>query len=160
MSPLDSWDASTLLSSVRAYLIGLDICRVPAVAGPLPPMWLDPKKGVPYPGQKQDLGPTESHPDLVLGMYPETGIPSKPFEGFYRQKAVTIYIRGSKSPLVQALFENQLYPALHDVRNLVMGSLQVNQSMMARDLQRIGADANGYVYNCEFMLDLFAPIER
>lgn len=155
---VSSWDASTLLPNVRTYLIGLGVVRQPSVAGPLPPMWLDRKKGVPYPGQKQDLGPTESNDDLVLGAYPETGIPSKPFEGFFRQKGITIYIRGRTSPLVQRIYENQLLPAMHDVRNLAMGDLQVNQSMSVRDLQRIGADANGYVYNCEFMVDIFGPV--
>lgn len=155
---INSWDASTLLPNVRAYLMGLGVVRTPSVAGPLPPMWLDRKKGVPYPGQTQDLGPTESDPDLVLGAYPETGIPSRPYEGFYRQKGITIYIRGRTSPLVQRLYENQLLPAMHDVRNLAMGDLQVNQSMSVRDLQRVGADANGYVYNCEFMVDLFGPV--
>jgi hypothetical protein len=142
---------------MRAYLASLGIVRAPADNGTLPPLWLDRWKGIPYPGQVQDIGPGESHKDLVLGAYPETGIPSAPFEGFYRQKAVTIYIRGRTSPLVQTLYENQLMPALHDKRNYDMNGLQINQSLLFRDLQRLGADENGYVYNCEFMFDLFGP---
>lgn len=147
----------TLLPGMRSYLNGLGIVRSPSDPGPLPTMWLDRWKGVPYPGQTQDLGPGEDSPNLVLGAYPATGIPSRPFEGFYRQKAVTIYIRGVNSPLVQQIYERQLLPALHDVRNVNMGGLQVNQSMNSRDLARIGADKNGYVYACEFMMDLFMP---
>lgn len=147
----------TLLPGMRDYLIGLGIVRSPSVAGVLPPLWLDRWKGVPYPGQTQDLGPTESNPDLVLGAYPATGIPSRPFEGFYRQRGVTMYIYGRTSPLVQQIYERQLLPALHDVRNVNMGGLQVNQSMNSRDLARIGADKNGYIYACEFMMDLFMP---
>jgi hypothetical protein len=156
---VNTFDVATLLPNMRAYLVSLGIVRSPAVSGPLPPLWLDRSKGVPYPGQKEDLGPTEGHPDLVLGAYPATGIPSKPFEGFFRQKGVTIYIRGRTSPLVQHIYENQLLPALHDVRNIDMNGLLVNQSMSYRDLQRIGADTNGYVYNCEFLCDLYSPIE-
>lgn len=142
------------------YLRSLEIVRLPSDAAlpyrDLPPMWNDPRKGVPYPGQTEGLGTTESHPDLVLGAYPSTGIPSAPYEGFYKQKAVTIFIRGRTSPLIQSFYENKLYKALHDKRNISMDGLQVNQSMCFRDLQRIAADNNGYVYNCEFMVDLWA----
>lgn len=155
--PINSYDVSYLLEGMRDYLIELGIVRSPRVAGSTPPMWLDRWKGVPYPGQEQDLGPNEGHPDLVLGAYPATGIPSRPFEGFYRQKGVSIYIRGRTSPLVQQIYERQLLPALHDVRNVNMGGLQVNQSMNSSDLARIGADKNGYVYACAFMMDLFMP---
>ena len=147
----------TLLPSVREYLNGLGIVRSPNVPGPLPPMWLDRWKGVPYPGQTEDLGPGESNDNLVLGAYPATGIPSRPFEGFYRQKGMTLYIRGKTSPMVQRIFERQLYPALHDVRQITMGGLLVNESMLSSDLSRIGADKNGYVYSCGFMLSLFTP---
>jgi hypothetical protein len=155
---IDTIGVDLLLPSMRTYLVGLDIVRLPGTPNnPLPPLWLDLWKGVPYPGQTQDLGPTESNDNLVLGAYPATGIPSKPFEGFYRQKGVTLYIRGRTSPLVQQIYERQLLPALHDVRNINMGGLQVNQSMCSSDLSRIGADKNGYVYACTFMMDLFTP---
>jgi len=142
---------------MRVYLNGLGVVRAPSQSGNLPPMWLDRWKGVPYPGQTKDLGPGESDPDLVLGAYPATGIPSRPFEGFYRQKGVSIYIRGRTSPLVQEIYEQGLLPALHDVRNIDMNGLLVNQSMSSRDLARVGADSNGYVYACEFMMDMFSP---
>jgi hypothetical protein len=157
---VNTFDVATLLPNLRIYLAGLGIVRAPTTKGSLlPPLWLDRAKGVPFPGQTEDLGPGETHPNMVLGAYPTTGIPSRPFEGFYRQKGVTIYIRGRQSPMVQALYENQLLPALHDVRNIDMNGLLVNQSMNSRDLSRIGADSNGYVFSCEFMLDLFSPIK-
>jgi hypothetical protein len=157
MSVINTNDVSTLLPNMRAYLTTLGLVKTPGVVGDAPPMWLDPSKGVPYPGQTKDLGPNESHPTLVLGAYPATGIPSRPFEGFYRQKGVSIYIRGSKSPFVQKIYERGLLPALHDVRDISMNGLLVNQSMCSRDLARVGADENGYVYACEFMMDMFSP---
>lgn len=153
---IDTIGVDLLLPNLRTYLIGLDIVRLPGTANSLlPPLWLDRYKGVPYPGQTEDLGPTEGNNDLVLGAYPATGIPSKPFEGFYRQKGVTLYIRGRTSPLVQRIYERQLLPALHDVRNVNMGGMLVNQSMNSSDLSRIGADKNGYIYVASFMLDVF-----
>jgi hypothetical protein len=81
---IDTIGVDLLLPSMRTYLVGLDIVRLPGTPNnPLPPLWLDLWKGVPYPGQTQDLGPTESNDNLVLGAYPATGIPSKPVEGFY-----------------------------------------------------------------------------
>jgi hypothetical protein len=154
---VNTFDVATLLPNLRLYLVGLGTVRIPSVKGSAPPLWLDRWQGVPAPGDSTDLGPNEMSPDLVLGAYPATGIPSKPFEGFYRQKGVTIFIRGVKSPMVQDFYENKLLPVLHDVRNIDMNGLLVNQSMSSRDLARIGADANGYVYNCEFMMDMYSP---
>lgn len=155
---VNTFDPATLLPFLRSYLRNADIARAPSDASDLsiPPMWIDPRNGVPYPGQTEGLDAPgeESHPDVVLGLYPATGIPSKPFEGFYRQDAVTIVIRGRMSPDVRSTFE-AIKPLLHDQRNYSLNGLQVNQSMMTRDLQRISSDANGFVYNCEFLFDLW-----
>jgi hypothetical protein len=157
----NSYDPALLLMKQRMYLRSLLVCRLPrdqaAPYATLPPMWNDPREGVPYPGQTEGLATYETNADMVLGAYPSTGIPSRPYEAFYRQKGVTIFIRGRTSPIIQDFFEHKLYPNLHDIRNVDMDGLQVNQVMCIRDLQRIGADANGYVYNCEFLFDMWGP---
>ena len=148
----------TLLPCLRTYLAGLEVVRDPNTPNnTLPPLWLDPWRGTPYPGQAEGVGKYGLHPTLVLAAYPETGIPSQPFQGFYRQKAVTIFLRGKTSPPVQAMFEQGLLANLHDKRNFLMDTLQINQSMNYRDLQRVGADENGFIYSCEFLFDLFGP---
>lgn len=158
--PVNSFNPTILLPCLRAHLVTLGLVREPAVQGDSdsnpPPMWLDPRRGVPYPGQKEDVGQYGFNASMVLGAYPETGIPSGPFEGFYLRKAVSIWYRGKNSPLVQNLHQ-QISSALHDHRNYSLHGLQVNQSMMTRELQRLTSDDEGYMYNSEYMFDLWNP---
>lgn len=154
---MNTIDPAQLLPSLRAYLRANGVARAPSDFTDLtiPPMWIDPRKGIPYPGQTEGLeSPDESNASVVMGLYPEAGIPSRPFEGFYRQDAAVIWIIALTSPLVRQKFE-QIKPLLHDQRNFTMDGFQVNQSMLYRDLTRIGSDANGFTYNCAFLFDIW-----
>jgi hypothetical protein len=146
-----------LLPAMRDFLIDQGLVRKPSVAGIEPPMWLDPRRGVPYPGQTEGLDSSgvETDNGLVLGAYPSTGIPSAPFEGFLVKLGAAIWYRGTKSPTVQSTHE-QIRGVLHDRRNLNFNGLIINQSMMTREIQRIGSDERGFIYNCEFMFDMWA----
>lgn len=152
-------DSSTLLPNLREYLIATGLVRNPNIPGDAnsnpPPVWLDPRYGVPYPGQEENVGEYGYHPTMVLGIYPTTGIPSKPFEGFIQQRAVEIWYRCTTSPPIQVMHE-ALRPYIHDIRNFSMNGLITEQAMLSRELQRISADDEGYVFNCEVMFDLWS----
>lgn len=162
MSPINTFDSATLLPNLRAFLVTAGICRTPAVSGSLPPCWLDPKRGIPYPGQTEGIAPGENSTvdkdsgigGMVLAIYPETGIPSPPHEGFYQQRAVTIFYRSQLSPEIQSVHES-IRAVLNDQRNYSLNGLQVNESIMVRELQRIDSDERGYVYNTEYMFHLW-----
>lgn len=152
-----TFDSSTLLPNLRAFLADHGLTRDPNTQGTPdpPPMWLDPKLGIPYPGQTDSrVGQYGSHPSMVLAAYPETGIASQPFEGFFQRRAVSIWFRALKSPDIQRK-HNDIYAVLHDQRDYSLNGLQVNQSMMTRELQRISSDDEGYTYNTEYMFDLW-----
>lgn len=151
-----AWAPDQLLPSMRQYLINAGVCRRPKDAGTRPPMWLDPKKGVPYPAQTEGLGPNESS-DFVLAAYPSTGVPSAAYEGFIVKRNVTIWYRNMFSPPIQAIHE-QIRGLLHDRRNYSMNGLLINESLFFRDIQRIEADERGYLYNCEVQFEMWASV--
>lgn len=156
MSPYPAYAPDQLLPALRDYLTAQSLGRKPAdaTADPtLPPIWLDPKRGIPYPGEKRDNA-VEQHPDLVLALYPATGVPSVPFEGFLVKLGVAIWYRAKLSPTAQTHHE-KIRGMLHDKRDLNFNGLSVNQSQMTREIQRISSDERGYVYNCEYMFDLW-----
>lgn len=151
------YSPESLLPALRDYLVAQGFVRSPTTPNSyqptdLPPLWLDPKKGVPYPGAT--LGPNESHPTMVLGAYPATGIPSQPFEGFLVQSGVTLWYRSTKSPLIMALHE-RIRGVLHDRRDLNMNGLLVNEAILVRELQRIGSGEEGFTYSCEYKFQLW-----
>jgi hypothetical protein len=151
--------AETLMSSFRAYLINLGFARTPNTEGDLnsnpPPLWLDPRDGIPYPGQEKNVGQYGYHPSMVLGAYPSTGIPSQPFEGFIQTRAIMLWYRCIKTQPIMQLHE-QLRPYIHDIRNFSMNGLVTNQAMLSRELQRISSDEEGFVYNCEIQFSLWS----
>lgn len=164
--PYPQYAPDQLLPALRDYLVGLGLARYPSTPGTISvagfpgtpgpsPLWLDPKKNIPYPGQSEGLKTNESHPTMVLAVYPATGVPQKPFEGFLVTLGAAIWYRGLRSPMVQTMHE-QIRGALEDRRNYFMNGLQVNWSRMSREVQRIGSDERGYIYNCEVLFDMWS----
>lgn len=154
MSPYPLYAPDQLLPALRDYLIAQGLVRKPSVAGSEHPMWLDRKRGIPYPGETEGLGPNESDPQLVLGVYPATGVPPAPYEGFLVKLGAAIWYFGKTSPIIQTMHE-QIRGALNDRRNLNMSGLLVNQAQLTREIQRITSSDEGYVYNCEYMFDMW-----
>jgi hypothetical protein len=156
--PFPAWAPDQLLPAMRAYLRTNGLVRLPAETGPnasLPTMWLDPKRGVPYPGQTENLGANETDDELVTAAFPATGIPSAPFEGFIVRLNATIWYRALRAPLITSMHE-QVRTLLHDKRNYSMNGLLVNESLFFRELQRISADERGYNYNCEVAFTMWS----
>lgn len=150
-----AWAPEQLLPSMRQYLIDAGVTRRPKDAGAQPPMWLDPRKGIPYPGQTEGLAANESHPSMVLAAFPATGTPSVAYEGFIVKANATIWYRGLNSPPVQVLHE-QIRGLLHDRHDYYMNGLWISESLFFRDKQRISSDERGYVYNCEVQFEMWA----
>lgn len=89
-----------LLTTFRAHLINEGLVRNPGVAGPLPPAWLDPLKGVPGPGEGTgvQVGAT-----IVVGLSTAGGFPAAPYEAEWKQDRVDIVIRATTSPAAKTL---------------------------------------------------------
>lgn len=139
-----------LLDSLRTHLVAEGIVRVPAAAGPLPPLWLEPRDGTPAPGEGNNLA--ERHPTTVLGAFRATGIAPSRHEGFIRREAVDFWIRVSQPQLAFGVHD-QLRGALNDRRQWDMAGLTISESLMFRDLQRLAADSGGWTFVTEFVFE-------
>lgn len=161
-SPVTTFDPASLLPNMRQFLIDNSVGRLPRDEADAPPIWLDPKKGIPYPGQSEGLGPNEQTTitdgigGMVLAIVPATGIPSPPHEGFLVRLGATVWYRSMVSPAIQSMHET-IRALLSDRRNYSMNGLQVNESLLTREIQRVTSNEEGYVYNCEYMFLLWGP---
>ena len=148
-----------LLDNLRVYLIAQGLVRDPrdgTQKGILPPLWLAPRFGVPAPGQTEGLAASEQDPNLVLGAFPATDTPPPPYEGFRRINHVEIVFRGRTPPAVLSI-ENKIRAAINDKRGWMMANVPVNESLLFRGLQPIGSDNLGWVFNQEYLFELWGP---
>lgn len=143
--------AADLLTHLRDYLVGLGIARKPSVAGSVPPLWLEPRNGVPAPGETPGNDALEAG-EVVLGAFRTTGIAPRRHEGFVRIDAVDVWIR-SRNALQAFQLHDQLRDALNDLRSWDMAGLHIEESLMFRDLQRIRSDSSGFSYTSEFTFE-------
>lgn len=143
-----------LLQAFRDHLVANSVCRKPSVAGPLPPMWLEPRNGVPAPGEGDN--PTEVGATLVLGAFMAPGIVPQPYEGFVRTDGVEVWIRASNAALVRPL-ENQIRGIVNDRRNFSLGSLWVESMYLFRDLQPVDRGPQGFTFSCSYLCSLWGP---
>lgn len=142
--------APPLLSALRAYLVSEEIVRVPATPGTEPPMWLDPRDGVPAPGEGQN--PVEVGKDAVLGAYITGGIKARPREPELRKQVVDVWIR-TKSAATAPLIDAQLYEALVDRVDWTMGGLHICESLEWRPLQRLESGPQGWTYISAYIFE-------
>lgn len=148
-----------LLDNLRAYLIGLGLVRDPRDGSQqniLPPLWIEPRLGVPAPGQKEGLNPVESDDKLVVAIRQATDTPPSRYEGFLRHNHVEFLYRGRIPKPVLAL-ENQIRAALNDKRGWTMVNVPVNESLMVRGLQPLGSDPIAFNYIQEYEFSLWGP---
>lgn len=146
---------ATLLTNIRDHLVSAEVVRRPREATPAgkPPCWLEPREGVPAPGEGQNA--TEIGADAVVGVFHTGGIPARPFESFYRTDIVDFWLRTRNHALAHAL-ERAIRGALIDKRNWTMGSQQVIESKQWRALQRLGSDQQGYTFLTAYLFEIYA----
>lgn len=128
---------ATLADHVRTHLIAQAIGRDPRVAGAAPPIWRNPAKGTPAPGEGPN--PTEVGPDAVIGLVHSGGIPAPRLESAWRRDIVDVWLRTSTWPRAEQLYA-QIRAALIDRTNWTMGSITVIESQEWRPLQQLAAD--------------------
>lgn len=153
--------ATDLLNPLRNYLVTSGIVRKPTVAPPggdpnRPPMWLEPRNGVPAPNEQPGNAAVEVGPDSVVAAFETTGIAPERHEGFIRWQHVDIRLRTTTAPRAVALKE-AIRQYLNDRRGWMMDSLRVEESLLFRDWQRLGSDDEGFDYVAEFQFTLWGP---
>lgn len=140
-----------LLTALRDHLAGEGIVREPGVAGPAAPMWLEPRQGVPAPGDKQ---PPERGDDAVLGAFVTGGIPPRAYESWQRRPIVDLRFRTINAVRAHELDE-LIRAQLIDRRNWLMGGLRVIESQLWRDFQPLIFDEQAFTYVAAYVFQLY-----
>lgn len=154
--------ATDLLNPLRDYLISVGIVRKPSVAGvgaPLawvPPLWVEPRNGVPAPGESIGGPPVETGLLVVVGVFESTGIAPDRHEGFIRDQHVDFRLR-SKTAVAALEPKELIRQHLNDRRSWDMAGLHVEESLMFRDWQRLGSDDQSFDWVAEFSFTLWGP---
>lgn len=143
-----------LLTALREHLVAQGVVRKPVVAGAAPPLWLEPKNGVPAPGEGQNA--TEIGPDLVVGAFLTGGFAPPPYGSFIRKPIIDVRFRGREHPIVETT-ELAITKALIDKRDWFMGQLYVIECEQWRALQRLGSDEQGFEYVTAYWFELHRP---
>lgn len=141
-----------LLPNLRVFLADAGIARAPGTAAPddVYPLWLDPRGGVPAPGEKAGV---EDDPDVVLGAFVVSGIPRAPYDATHlRTDAVDIWIRVRLAPFAYDV-DDRIRDVLSDKRAYSLGVLTILESRLFRPLQRLGSDANGYTFTTQYTFE-------
>lgn len=138
-----------LLEHFRDHLVSRGLVRKPAVAGVLPPLWLEPRNGAPAPGEGNNA--TERHPDVVIAAFMSGGVPAQRHEGFFRYDGIDIQLRARTAPLALT-FESNLRATINDQRQLDMAGLTVIECLQFRPLQSLGRDEHSFDYVTEYLL--------
>ena len=143
--------AKQIIEAVRDQLITANLVRKPSVAGVKPPCWIEPRNGVPAPGEIADGGKdTEVGPTIVTGLYIAPGIPQDPFvASTIRHTVVNIELRVKKSVDAFTLADD-IRGALNDKVNWNMGGLQIIDSLIFRELQVIERTEQAFTYDLAY----------
>jgi hypothetical protein len=145
-----------LLEALKTHLITQGLVRSPRTAGSLPPLWLQPRLGVPAPGEIPSGGATVEAGDPVVAAFISGGFPVERFESAWRRPTVEIRIRASKAPTGEDLGESILAATI-DQTNWLMGGRQIIESQMWRPLTPLGSDEQGFDYLLAVAFELYAP---
>lgn len=160
--------APDLLDNLRQFLINAGLVRDPRDASKqssLPPMWLAPRHGVPAPGQTEGLNAAEvsplppNGPGIVMAAIPATDIPPARYEGFLRHNVVDLVFRG-RTPQPVLSLENKIRAQINDKRAYQLVNVPVNESLLFRGLQPMGADSVAYNYLESYIFDLWGPFTQ
>jgi hypothetical protein len=143
-----------LLDYVNDYLIAQNIVRDPRVAGAKPPLWIEPRDGVPAPGESPKNNTVEVGADIVAGVFKAPGVTTGRHNGFHRIDGIDFLIRVRKAPMVDD-FEKSLRAALHDKRGWTMEGLYVAESLIFRELSRLGSNDQGWAFSTGYTFQTF-----
>lgn len=140
-----------VIEAVRDELIAQGIVRKPSVAGAEAPCWIEPRNGVPAPGEQSDGGkPVEKGDSAVLGLWMAPGIPQEPFvASTIRHSVVVIEIR-VKTAKDAVLIENRVRAALNDKVDWDLGGLHVIDSLIYRELQALERGPQAFSYDLAY----------
>jgi hypothetical protein len=132
-----------LLNDMRDHLIAQGLVRRPRDATPdAPPLWLEPREGVPAPGEGQNATSAARTPSWG----PTCRAGSRPARSSRRSAdTVDIWLRTTSAARAAEL-QAQLRAALIDQRNWQMAGQLVIDCEEWRPLQRLGSDAQGYTF--------------
>lgn len=145
------------LKELRGYLIAQGLVRDPFVAGSAPACWIMPLEGLNAANQGET---TVERSDPVIGLYRSPGPTSAPYEGFIRQDVVLFEIRTAPdTPKGAYDFEDTLRTLLNDRRAWQMGLLQVNESMLVRDIQQMDSGPQGFMFNLQYNFNMWGPFQ-
>ena len=148
---------ATLLEHMRDHLAALGVVRDPRVAGAAPPMWVDPRHGVPAPGEGQHA--TEIGPDAVLGAFYSGGIPPGVLDGWHREDTVDIWIRvrtTERMPPLEKAIRDVLHPPNGLNLNWTMAGLRVISSQVWRAVEPFERDDQGFTYIVAYLFETYA----
>lgn len=145
--------SAELLPHLRDYLIAEGLVRKPSVAGAVPPLWLDPRNGVPAPGEGNAA--TEIDADVVLGAFQVTGFPKPPYEAsVLRMDAVDVWIRARMAPFAYRTAD-PIVEALGDKRQFDLAGLTIVECLLFRPLQRLGSDEHSFDFTMQFTFERY-----
>lgn len=145
--------AAELLPHLRDYLIAQGLVRKPSTAGAAHPLWLDPRDGVPAPGEGASA--VERDADVVLGAFQVSGIPKPPYEAsVLRTDAVDIWIRSRIAPLAYQTAD-PIIAAIGDQRQFDLAGLTIVECLLFRPLQRLGSDENSFDFTMQFTFERY-----
>lgn len=144
-----------LSEEFRDYLISLGIVRKPRVAGGVPPMWVDPRNGVPAPGEGQNA--TEKDDNIVLGAFLNLGggIPARMMESSIRADTIEVRYRVKTAPLVEGI-ERQIRGAVLDKFDQWFATERIIATQEWRALTEIDSGEQGFEYLSSYVIWRYA----
>jgi hypothetical protein len=146
---------STLLDDVREHLVDAGIVRIPRVPGSAPPMWIEPRLGVPAPGESPNDIAAEKDANIVVGLFRAPGIAPAPYEGFRETSGVELRFRATSEKPAYAL-HSAIRGSINDRRQLDLNGRLVNQVLLFRDFHRLGSDESSSDFAAEYLIEEWA----
>jgi hypothetical protein len=145
---------SELLDALRDELIAAGLARKPSIAGATPPLWLEPRDGVPAPGEGDN--PAAVGDPLVLAAFLTGGIPRQAYAKMLRRDIVDIWLRARTFPDITTA-EAAITAQLIDKRNWTMGtSLKIIECEQWRPLQPLERDEHGFTFTVSYWFESYA----
>jgi hypothetical protein len=141
-------NSADVVNALRDHLVAAGIVRKGNVAGPLPPMVLDPLQGAPAPGELEGI---VNDPDLLITARPGGDLTPAPPDGWLLQTTVDVIYRGKHSDriaAVDAAITAELFlPGGMCKTAWMMGPLQMIETRIWAGMQRLeSSKAAGYTY--------------